>query len=124
MSEFPTQKITIYHKEENSALSCFIVEASIRHTYTLNHNKTGNSSVDKVLIRIFDVDNKGVNYVVSDGDIIVDGEVKDAIQGTAPQSQLSAKYGKEHVFKVSSVDYFKFDDSDLGEENHTKLGCI
>lgn len=122
MSDFPTQKITIYHKEEDLSYSKFVVIASVRHTYTLNHNKTGNSSVDSVLIRIFDIDN--TDYSVKKGDIIVEKEVDDKIEGTTPQTQLSKKYGQDCVFKVNTAEYFSFSDEDLKEENHTKVGCI
>ena len=34
------------------------------------------------------------------------------------------KYGKDNVHKVTSIDKFLFDDEDLKELNHIKLGCI
>ena len=123
MSDFPTQKITIYHKL-NNGYERYVVEASIRHTYNLNHNKTGYNSVDSVLIRIFDVDNKDIKYYVTNGDIIVENEVSDTIEGTTPQTQLNKKYGKDKVFKVNSTEYLDFNDEALKELNHTKLGCI
>lgn len=123
MSDFPTQKITIYHKTKEG-YEKYIVEASVRHTYILNHNKTGNSSVDSVLIRIFDVDNKDIKYSVVKGDIVVEDEIEDDIEGATPQTQLSEKYGKDKVFKVNSVEYLKFDDEDIEELNHIKLGCV
>lgn len=123
MSEFPTKKITIYHKAETE-YKRYTVVASVRHTYILNHNKNGSTSVDSVLIRIFDVDNENIEYSVAKGDIIVDSEIKDVIEGNTPQTQLEKKYGKERVFKVNSAEYFKFDDEDMRELFHTKVGCI
>ena len=123
MPEFPTQKITIYHKSETE-YKRYTVIASVRHTYIRNHNKTGSSSVDSVLIRIFDIDNKNIEYSVAKGDLIVDSEVIDAVEGNTPQTQLEKKYGKERVFKVNSAEYFKYDDEDMKELFHTKVGCI
>lgn len=123
MSDFPTKKITIYHKLKD-IYERYVVEASIRHTHNLNHNKNGFNSVDSVLIRIFDVDNKDIKYYVTNGDIIVENEVSDTIEGTTPQTQLNEKYGKDKVFKVNSTEYLDFNDEALKELNHTKLGCI
>jgi hypothetical protein len=123
MSEFPTQKITIYHKEQTE-YKRYVVTASIRHTYILNHNKNGNTSIDSVLIRIFDIDNVNVEYLIAKGDIVVDCEVKDIINGNTPQAQLEKIYGKESVFKVNSAEYFKFDDEDIKDLFHMKVGCV
>lgn len=116
MEDFPTQKITIYHKADN-IWNRYVVEASYRNTSILNRNKSGSNSTDNALIRIFDVS----GYNVSKGDIIVNKSVDDEIKST-PLTELSAKYGTENVHKVTSIDKFIFDDEDL--PNHIKLGCI
>lgn len=122
MDEFPKQKITIYHKSE-SGYDRFGVDASFRHTSILNHNKNGYDSVDNVLIRVFDI--KGYNSVwhATKGDIIVDKEIADEINGTTPYTQLSKKYGRDSVYEITSVDKYIFDDQDLVELNHIKIGA-
>lgn len=145
MSDFPTKKITIYHKNKQNNYERYVKEASIRNTSILNHNKNGHSSSNKVVIRIFDV--KGYNksmhiqntssvlncplnsflgetWKVSQGDIIVNGVVNDEIETTAPNTELSKKYGQENIFKVNSINALIFDDDDIEESNHIKLGCI
>lgn len=144
MSDFPMQKITIYHKNKQNIYERYEKEASVRNTSMLNHNKNGLSSNDKVIIRIFDV--KGYNksiyientssilncpldcflgetWKIAKGDIIVNGVVKDEIE-TIPNAELSKKYGKENVFKVNSINVLIYDDKDIEELNHVKLGCI
>lgn len=39
MSDFPTQEITIYHKDENGKYKRYKREASIRNTSMLNQDK-------------------------------------------------------------------------------------
>ncbi len=122
MDEFPKQKITIYHKTEKG-YDRFVIDASFRQTSILNHNKNGNSSVDTVLIRIFDINGYNSKWFVAKGDIIVDMDVSDDIEGTTPYTQLLKKYGEDNVFKVTSIDKFIFKDEDLIELNHIKIGA-
>ena len=144
MSDFPMQKITIFHKNEYKEYERFVKLASIRNTSLLNRNKTGISTNDNAIVRIFDteyyntslVDDNfptlnmpldcflGVNWKVQKDDIIVNGEVFDTIGTTAPATELSKKYGKENVFKVNSVQIFIYDDVDLKELNHVKLRLV
>ena len=44
MTDFPTQKITIYHKNEKGKYERYIKEASFRNTATLSREKYGFSS--------------------------------------------------------------------------------
>lgn len=121
MEDFPTQKITIYHKADN-VWDRYVVEASYRNTSILNHNKSGSSSTDNALIRIFDIDGYNSKWLISKNDVIVNKEVEDIIKSNTPLTQLTKKYGEENVHKVTSIDKFIFDDEDL--PNHIKLGCI
>lgn len=144
MSDFPTQEITIYHKNKQNKYERYVKEASIRNTSMLNHNRNGFNSNDKAIIRIFDVKgyNKSIHiqntssilncplncflgetWKVAQGDIIVNGVIKDEIE-TTPNTELSKKYGKENVFKVNSINVLIYDDKDIEELNHVKLGCI
>lgn len=123
MEDFPTRKITIYHKNDNE-WNRYVKEASYRDTSILNHNKNGDSSTDNVLIRIFDVEGYGSTWFAEKGDIIVNKEVYDVIDGSTPNTQLSNIYGRENVHKVTSVDNFIFDDDDIEELNHVKIGAI
>lgn len=124
MSDFPTQKITIYHKNNQNKWERYVIEASYRDTSITNHNRNGSNSTDNVLIRIFDVKEYNSKWSVGKDDIIVNQEVMDSIEGNTPLTQLSKKYGKDNVHKVTSIDKFLFDDEDLEELNHIKLGCI
>lgn len=145
MDDFPTQKITIYHKNEKNEYERYEKEASFRNTSMLNREKYGFNSTDKALIRIFDVRgyNKSIHmknnssvlncplnsfigekWKIQKGDVIVNGIVKDKIETTAPATELSKKYGVDNVFKVSSINILIYNDSDLKELNHVKLGCI
>lgn len=124
MSDFPTQKITIYHKNNENKWDIYVIEASYRDTSIINHNRNGSNSSDNVLIRIFDVKEYNSKWFVGKDDIIVNQEVTDVIEGNTPLTQLSKKYGKDNVHKVTSIDKFLFNDEDLKELNHIKLGCI
>lgn len=124
MSYFPTQKITIYHKKNENRWDRYVIEASYRDTSILNHNRNGSNSTDNVLIRIFDVKEYNSKWFVEKDDIIMNKEVTDVIEGNTPLTQLSKKYGKDNVHKVTSIDKFLFDDENLKELNHIKLGCI
>lgn len=122
MDDFPIQNITIYHKN-GSKWDRYVKEASYRDTSILNHNKNGSSSTDNVLIRIFDIEEYNSKWFVEKGDIIVNKEVDDIIENT-PLTQLSSKYGTQNVHKVTSIDKFIFNDEDIEDLNHIKLGCI
>lgn len=134
MSDFPTQKITIYHKNDNK-WERYVKEASYRNTSmssrnknglgssTINRNKSSNST-DDTLIRIFDVEKYNILWFVEKDDVIVNEEVEDVIDGNTPITQLSNKYGKNNVHKVVSIGKFIFNDEDIEELNHIKLGCI
>ena len=145
MEDFPMQQITIYHKNEKGQYERYVKEASFRNTSMLNKDNYGFSSTDKAVIRIFDVKgyNKSIHipntnctlncplnsflgetWKVQKEDVIVNGIVDDEIVGTAPLTQLSNKYGKENVFKVNSLNIFIYDDEDLEELNHVKIGCV
>ena len=63
MEDFPTQKITIYHKSDN-VWNRYVVEASYRNTSISNHNKSGSSSTDNALVRIFDIDEYNSKWFV------------------------------------------------------------
>lgn len=123
MSDFPIQEITIYHKNENK-WDRYVVNASYRNTSIINRNKNGSNSSDNVLIRIFELEGYNTEWFVNKEDIIVNKNVKDTIEGNTPLTQLSKKYGSDNVHKVKSIDKFIFDDEDIEELNHIKLGCI
>lgn len=123
MEDFPTRKITIYHKNDNK-WNRYVKEASYRDASILNHNKNGDSSTDNVLIRIFDIEGYDSTWFAQKGDIIVNKEVNDDIEGNTPNTQLSTVYGKQNVHKITSVDNFIFDDEDIEELNHVKIGAI
>ncbi len=122
MSDFSTQKVTIYHKN-GKQWDRYVKEASYRNTSIVNRNKNGSNSSDNALIRIFDIEEYNVTWFVSKDDVIVNKEVRDIIEDT-PITQLSNQYGKDNVHKVISIDKFIFDDEDVNELNHIKLGCV
>lgn len=123
MSDFPTRKITIYHKNDNK-WDRYVVEASYKNNSILNHNRNGSNSTDDVVIRIFDIKEYNLSWFVQKGDVIVNKEVEDAIEENTPITQLSNKYGKENVHKVNSINNLTFEDKDIEELNHIKLGCV
>lgn len=123
MSEFPTQKITIYHKN-GKQWDRYVKKASYRNTSIVNRNKNGSNSTDNALIRIFDIYEYNLTWFVLKDDVIVNKEVQDVIDGNTPITQLSNKYGKDNVHKVISIDKFIFNDEDVQELNHIKLGCV
>lgn len=134
MADFPTQKITIYHKNDKK-WDRYVIEASYRKismssrnrnglgASTVNRNKSSNST-DDVLIRIFDVKGYNLLWFVEKDDIIVNKEIEDDIEENIPMTQLSNKYGRDNVHKINSIEKFIFDDEDIGELNHIKLGCV
>lgn len=114
------QDITIYHKVDNSWVR-YNLRASVRNTSYLNRNKTGVSTTDSVLIRIFDVEGYGSTWNIEKGDVVLDSNSEyDIIK--APLTELREKYGKSSVYEVSSIDKFIFDDEDIKELNHIKIG--
>lgn len=116
------QEITLYHKSTNGYIRYPLI-ASYRGTSILNRNTTGVNTTDSVLIRIFYKDNNA--FDISKDDVVVNKLVNDEItDNTIPLTQLQASYGKENVFKVRSIDVFMFDDPDLKELNHTKVGLV
>lgn len=123
MSDFPTRKITIYHKNDNK-WDRYVVEASYRNNSILNHNRNGSNSTDDVIIRIFDLKEYNLSWFVQKNDVIVNKEVEDKIEGNTPLTQLSSKYGKDNVHKVNSMNDLTFEDEDIRELNHIKLGCV
>lgn len=114
------QGITIYHKGENGWLR-YNKEASVRGTSYLNRNKTGVNTTDTALIRVFDVEGYNNTWECEKGDIIVLNNVSDEII-KAPLTELRTKYGKADVVEVSSVEKFVFEEVDLKEINHVKIG--
>ena len=122
MEDFPMQDITIYHKNTENKWDRYVKEASYRNTSILNRNKNGENGTDNSLIRIFDVEDYNSKWFANKGDVIVNKEVEDKIEGSTPLTQLSEKYGKDNVHKITSIDKFIFDDKDL--PNHIKVGAI
>lgn len=115
------QDITIYHKEGTQYVRYNKI-ASVRNTSYLNRNKTGLQTTDNALIRVFD--SKGYNntWKCQKGDVIVSKLVLDSII-KAPLTELREKYGKDYVYEVSSIDIFDFDNEDLQDLNHIKIGA-
>ena len=122
MEDFPMQDITIYHKNSENKWDRYVKEASYRNTSILNRNKNGENGTDNALIRIFDIEDYNSKWFANKGDVIVNKEVEDEIQGNTPFTQLSEKYGKDNVHKITSIDKFIFNDKDL--PNHVKVGAI
>lgn len=124
MEDFPMQDITIYHKNSENKWDRYVKQASYRDTSILNHNRNGSDSTDNVLIRIFDIEGYNSKWFVNKGDVVVNKEIEDKIEGNTPITQLSEKYGSDNVHKVNSIDKFIFDDEDIEELNHIKVGAI
>lgn len=114
--------ITIYHKENNN-WEKYIVKASVRSTIYLNRDDrgTGIQTTDNAFIRIFDVKGYNSTYKIQKGDVIYSGVSNYEID-KAPLTELRNLYGKEKVFEVSSIEEFIFDDEDIKEINHIKVG--
>ena len=122
MEDFPMQKITIYHKKVENKVTTYeryVKEASYRNTSIKNRTATGVSNSDNALIRIFDIKEYKNIWYIEKGDIIVNKEVEDEIEGTSPITQLSNKYGRENVQEIISKDEFIFGT----ELDHIKLGA-
>lgn len=119
--DFPKQEITLYHKDTiNKVYVKYPLIASVRNTSIQNRNRTGVSSTDKALIRIFASDNEPSTYKVEKGDLIVNTLVDDTISYDKGLTELREKYGEENTYKINTIDKFIF-----GEElDHIKLGAI
>ena len=119
--DFPKQLITLYHKDTtNKQYVKYQLLASVRDTSIQNRNRTGVSSVDRALIRIFTSDHSLADYEVANGDLIVNKSVSDTINYDKGLTELRGKYGEENTYKINSIDKFIF-----GEElDHIKLGAI
>ena len=119
--DFPKQIITLYHKDTtNKRYIRYRLIASVRDTSIQNRNKTGVSSTDRAVIRIFTSDHSTNTYIVKNGDLIVNSEVKDTISYDKGLVELREKYGEENTYKINSIDKFIF-----GEDiDHIKLGAI
>lgn len=114
------QEITIYHKENENWIRYNEI-ASVRNTNYLNRNRTGVNQTDKVLIRNFNVNEFGSSWKCQIGDIIYSGNTDYNVIKT-PLTELRNLYGKENVFEVSSVEKFVFEDDNIKELNHIKIG--
>ena len=118
----PKKKITIYHKKVENKVTTYeryVLDASYRNTSIQNRNTTGVSNTDNALIRFFDVKGYNNTWYIEKDDVIVNKEVTDEIEGTAPITQLSKKYGRDNIHEVVSIDKFIF-----GEElDHIKIGA-
>lgn len=112
--------ITIYNKDTNG-WTRYNIKASVRFTSYKNRNNTGSNITDNALIRVFDVIGYKTTWKCQKGDVIVIGNVSDSIT-KAPLTEMREKYGKEVVLEVSSIEEFVFDDVDLKEINHIKIG--
>lgn len=121
MTDFPTKKITIYHKNKEN-YERYEVEASIREISILNHNKNGTNSTENVIIRIFNTKGYNSKWKVEKDDVIVNMVVEDEVE-SAPYSELKKKYGVENVYTVKEINKMNFDDPELEELTHIKLGC-
>ena len=119
--DFPKQEITLYHKDtENKEYVRYSLIASVRDTSIQNRNRTGVSSTDKALIRIFASDHNPSTYKVEKGDLIVNMNVNDNISYDKGLTELRNSYGESNTYKINTIDKFIF-----GEElDHIKLGAV
>ena len=115
------QDITIYHKIKDGYVR-YNKEESVRNTSYLNRNKTGVSTSDNALIRVFDSAGYKNTWDCSKGDVIVALNTNYEVI-KAPLTELREKYGKEYVYEVSSIDIFKFKNANVRELNHIKIGA-
>lgn len=116
------QDITIFHKNEDGTYNKYNVVASVRNTAYLNRNRTGVSSVDSALIRVFDIYGfKNGNWKCSKGDVIVNQFVGIDVD-KAPLTKMREMFGKDNVYEVSSVAIFDYKRAEIKEINHVKIG--
>ena len=120
-NDFPIQDLTIYHKADDGWTK-YNVKGSYRNTSTLIHSRSGFYTNEKAVIRIFDVEGYNNEWFVSNNDVIVNMKVEDEITSNAPLTQLREKYGEDNVIKITSVSKSIYDDADLDEINHIRLG--
>lgn len=116
------ENITIYHKTSSDTWERYNVVASVRNTSYLNRNKTGSQITDNALIRVFDAVGYNNTWKCKKGDIIAKNSISDVVL-KAPLTELRNKYGKENIFEVSSVEEFIFEEPELKELNHIKIGA-
>lgn len=116
------QEITLYHKSSNGWIRYNLNNTSVRNTSIQNRNNTGVSNVDSALIRIFDIDGYNTEWYISKGDIIVNKNIDDDIV-SAPMTELRQKYGEENCYQITSIDKFIFNDKDLKNLQHIKVGA-
>ena len=119
--DFPKQEITLYHKDTvNKQYVKYQLIASVRDTSIQNRTRTGVSTTDKALIRIFVSDHSPTSYAVEQGDLIVNKSVNDTISYEKGLTELRNKYGESNTYKINTIDKFLF-----GEElDHIKLGAV
>ena len=119
--DFPKQDITLYHKDTNQKTYYkYTLIASVRDTSIQNRNRTGVSSTDKALIRIFASDHNPDTYRVEKGDLIVNMAIDDDISYEKGLTELRERYGESNTYKINTIDKFIF-----GEElDHIKLGAV
>lgn len=115
------QDITIYHKEATGWIR-YNIKASVRNVSTLNRDRTGTQTSDNTLIRVFNVEGYNNTWKCKNGDIIYSGNSNYNII-EAPLTELRNLYGKEKVYEVSSVQEFIFEDENIKEINHIKIGA-
>jgi peptidyl-tRNA hydrolase len=117
--DFPKQEITLYHRDKTKKqYKRYNLIASVRDTSILNRNNTGVSSTDKVLIRVFESDNK--EYEVEKEDLIVNKSVNDEISYSSGLTELREAYGESNTYKITSIDRHIY-----GEElDHIKIGAV
>lgn len=118
MNDFPIQDITLYH-EDNKKWFKYNLEASFRNTNVLMHSRTGFTSKENAVIRIF---NSKYDFIKI-GDVIVNKKIDDIIEEN-PLTRLREKYGKDNVVKIENISNLVFDDEDLEELNHIRIGAI
>lgn len=122
MSKFFTKNITIYHNSGNNVWTPYVLEASFRNTAYLNHTRNGLNSTENTLVRVFDVNNYNKTWFAEKGDVIVNGVADNEV--TNPLTELKKIYGTDNVYKITTIDKFIFEENELKELNHIKLGAV
>ena len=122
MSKFFLKTITIYHNSGNNVWTPYVLEASFRNTAYLNHTRNGLNSTENTLVRVFDVNNYNKTWFAEKGDVIVNGVADNQV--TNPLTELKKIYGTDNVYKITTIDKFIFEENELKELNHIKLGAV